>query len=73
MATGQGLPEGPRLTLVPVIGAVLVCLLNAAAFFASAQIRTKTDTGVPFDEPILVRVRDVLLRVPAGYLWPVKR
>lgn len=29
-----------------------------------------TSLGIPLDEPIAIRVRDVLLRVPAGYLWP---
>jgi hypothetical protein len=44
--------------------------LVAGGYAATAQLRSMTDTGVPLDEPILVRLRDVPLRVPAAYLWP---
>jgi hypothetical protein len=36
----------------------------------STPVRTTTHQGIPLDEPISVRVRDVLVRIPAGYLWP---
>jgi hypothetical protein len=39
---------------------------------ASPQPRTTTDGVLPLDEPITVRVKDVLLRVPAAFIspWP---
>lgn len=37
---------------------------------ASGQIRTTTYDGIPLDEPFLIRMRGVLLRIPAGYLGP---
>jgi hypothetical protein len=38
----------------------------------SAEPRTTTDGVLPLDEPISIKVRDVLLRVPAAYIspWP---
>ena len=41
---------------------------------ASAPVRTTTDDGVPLDELIDVQVRNVRLRIPAGYLapWPTQ-
>jgi hypothetical protein len=53
-----------------IVAISLVCLFDAASLSVSAERRVTTDSGIPLDEPIQIRVRDVLLRVPAGYLWP---
>src|SRR5215831_12878194 len=45
-------------------------LLSIAALATAAELRTMTHSGIPLDERILVRVRGVLLGIPAGYLWP---
>lgn len=45
-------------------------LWTIAPVFAAEQVRTTVDGVLPLDEPILFRVRGVLLQVPAGYLWP---
>jgi hypothetical protein len=49
----------------------LAVFLNAP-LSAAEPIRTMTFDAIPLDEPILFRVRDVQLRIPAGYLapWP---
>ncbi len=50
--------------------AINVCC--AASALAQNAVEKKTFDGVPLDEPILLNVRGVHLRVPAGYLapWP---
>jgi hypothetical protein len=47
-------------------------LLSNAALSTAVESRTMTHSGIPLDEQILVRVRGVLLGIPAGYLrpWP---
>src|ERR1700688_233831 len=48
----------------------LVCALSSGGFSLAAQRRAVTNTGIPLDERIAVRIKGTLLRVPAGYLWP---
>lgn len=54
--------------LVDLCGIALPVVTSSAA----EQVRTMTYDAIPLDEPILFRVRDVMLRIPAGYLapWP---
>jgi hypothetical protein len=42
---------------------------------ASGQIRTTTYDGIPLNEPFLIQIRDVILRIPVGYIapWPTQK
>jgi hypothetical protein len=59
-----------RRWTVPFVCALFLSSSMGAAM--SKQIRRTTYDGIPLDEPIPVRLRDVLLQIPAGYLvpWP---
>jgi hypothetical protein len=59
--------------------ATMLCALLAYAgtgvtLSVCEEIRRSTYDGIPLDEPILIRMRETLLRVPAGYLlpWPAR-
>jgi len=49
---------------------ILMTMVGAPS--PEAQVRTTTHDGIPLDEPILMRLHGVMLRIPAGYLapWP---
>ncbi len=55
-------------------GVTVAAATQTEAGVASAPVRTTTDEGVPLAELIDVQVRNVRLRVPAGYLapWPTQ-
>lgn len=61
------------LWLSASISALLICTIPTwGAAAVSNEIRRTTYDGLPLDEPITFRLRDVLLRIPAGYIapWP---
>jgi hypothetical protein len=64
-----GLRARVSLDMVLVL-AIAYALLHPIDVSAQAQRRVTTNSGIPFDEIIEIRVRGTLLRIPAGYLWP---
>lgn len=81
-AAGRGGRHGAGWLMLSAIGslacataALIVVLLlitsGGSAPSAAVDVQGGTDDGVALDEPILVRVKGVLLRIPAGYLRPL--
>jgi hypothetical protein len=64
---------GPRARLsldMVLVLAIAYPLLHPIEVSAQAQRRVTTSLGIPFDEIIQIRLNGILLRIPAGYLWP---
>jgi hypothetical protein len=53
--------------------ALPLLIVSWGTIAAPGKVRTTTYQGIPFDELITFRVRNVLLRVPAGYVWPIPK
>lgn len=52
---------------------VALAIVLGAPAASIAQVRDKTFDDVPLRERVDVEVNGVLLRVPAGYIWPTRR
>jgi hypothetical protein len=69
-ATSAAVVRSAHQVMTAFVCALLLGIICGIGPSAAAGVQTRTSEGVPLDEPILIRLKGMLLRIPAGYLWP---
>lgn len=62
------LPE--KIAFWLILSLFVFSLGSGEGAVAKVNLRAATEQGIPLDEAITVRIHGVILKVPAGYLWP---
>src|ERR1700674_3715859 len=64
--TGKGRAWPIRASIRAIAWAVLLSLTGLTSHSQAAQLRTTMWAGIPLDEPIIIRLNDLVLKIPAG-------